>query len=206
MSVRVRNVGARAGDEVVQLYLHDVIAQVARPAKQLAGFARVTLEPGDAIDVRFRVHADRTAYTDRDLKGSMEPGDVQILVGNSSVKPALSRQGPAHRRDAGRRPRPPADDSCRPDPSYANPATRNNWLRLEGRVTTNGDERTTLATIASVAGVSVATVSKVVNGRPHVSPTTRALYRKPCSTNTSMSPAAPTPSASHPLSWCSTSL
>ena len=54
VSVRVRNIGARAGDEVVQLYLHDVIAQVARPAKQLAGFARVTLEPGDAVDVRFR--------------------------------------------------------------------------------------------------------------------------------------------------------
>ena len=48
VSVRVRNTGDRAGDEVVQLYLHDVVAQVARPVEQLAGFARVTLEPGEA--------------------------------------------------------------------------------------------------------------------------------------------------------------
>jgi beta-xylosidase len=85
VSVRVRNTGSRAGDEVVQLYLHDLIAQVARPVRQLAGFARVTLEPGEAVDVRFRVHADRTAYTGRDLKRIVEPGDVEILVGNSSV-------------------------------------------------------------------------------------------------------------------------
>jgi hypothetical protein len=85
VSVRVRNTGARAGHEVVQLYLHDLLAQVARPVKQLAGFARITLEPGDAVDVRFRVHADRTAYTNRDLKRIVEPGDVEILVGNSST-------------------------------------------------------------------------------------------------------------------------
>ncbi len=85
VSVRVRNTGTRAGNEIVQLYLHDVIAQLARPVKQLAGFARITLDPDDAVDVRFRVHADRTAYTNRDLERIVEPGDIEVLVGNSSA-------------------------------------------------------------------------------------------------------------------------
>ncbi len=85
VAVEVRNTGSRAGDEVVQLYLHDVIAQVARPVKQLAGFTRVTLEPGAAADVCFRVHADRTAYTDRTMTRIVEPGDILVLVGTSSV-------------------------------------------------------------------------------------------------------------------------
>jgi beta-xylosidase len=85
VSVRVHNTGARAGDEVVQLYLHDVVAQIARPVKQLIGFARVPLEPDEAVDVRFRVHSDRTSYTDRDLERIVEPGDIEILVGNSSA-------------------------------------------------------------------------------------------------------------------------
>jgi beta-glucosidase-like glycosyl hydrolase len=85
VSVRVRNTGRREGDEVVQLYLHDVLAQVARPVKQLAGFARVGLAPGEAVDVRFRVHADRTAYPNRELERVVEPGDVEVMVGTSSA-------------------------------------------------------------------------------------------------------------------------
>lgn len=85
VAVRVRNTGARAGDEVVQLYLHDVIAQVARPLKLLIGFARVSLEPGAAMDVTFRVHSDRTAYTGPDLTRIVEPGDIELLVGTSSA-------------------------------------------------------------------------------------------------------------------------
>jgi beta-glucosidase len=70
---------------VVQLYLHDVVAQVVRPVRQLTGFARVRLEPGEALDVTFRVHADRTAFTGRGLERIVEPGDLEVLVGNSSV-------------------------------------------------------------------------------------------------------------------------
>ncbi|GII30480.1 glycoside hydrolase family 3 N-terminal domain-containing protein [Planotetraspora mira] len=84
VSVRVRNTGARAGDEVVQLYLRDVVAQVTRPVKQLTGFKRVHLEPGASADVRFHVHADRTAFTGRDLRRIVEPGDVEVLVGTSA--------------------------------------------------------------------------------------------------------------------------
>jgi beta-glucosidase-like glycosyl hydrolase len=85
VTVRVANVGARAGDEVVQLYLHDPVAQVARPARLLVGFARVHLEPGRASDVVFSVHADRTAYTGPDLERLVEPGEIQLLVGTSAT-------------------------------------------------------------------------------------------------------------------------
>jgi len=83
-TVRVRNTGERAGDEVVQLYLHDVVARIARPLKLLTGFARVSLEPGAAADVTFRVHADCTAYTGPDLLRIVEPGDVDVMIGTSS--------------------------------------------------------------------------------------------------------------------------
>ncbi|SDT34263.1 beta-glucosidase [Friedmanniella luteola] len=83
-TVRVRNTGARAGAEVVQLYLHDVVASVTRPVVQLTGFTRVPLEPGEAAEVAFRVHADRTAFAGRDLQRVVEPGDVDVLVGTSA--------------------------------------------------------------------------------------------------------------------------
>jgi beta-glucosidase-like glycosyl hydrolase len=85
VSARVRNTGPRAGDEVVQLYLHDVVAQVTRPVTWLTGFARVRLEPGAGVDVRFRVHADRTAYTNREFDRIVEPGDIEVLVGTSAA-------------------------------------------------------------------------------------------------------------------------
>jgi beta-glucosidase-like glycosyl hydrolase len=85
VSVRVRNTGPREGAEVVQLYLHDVAAQVARPVKQLAGFARVGLAPGEGVDVTFRVHADRTAYTNREFQRIVEPGDIEVMVGTSAA-------------------------------------------------------------------------------------------------------------------------
>jgi hypothetical protein len=85
VAVRVRNTGPREGDEVVQLYLRDLLAQVARPVRQLAGFARVGLAPGEGAEVRFRVHADRTAYVNRELERVVEPGEVEVLVGTSAA-------------------------------------------------------------------------------------------------------------------------
>jgi hypothetical protein len=85
VSVRVRNTGPREGDEVVQLYLRDLLAQVARPVKQLAGFARVGLGPGEGVEVSFRVHADRTAYPNRELERVVEPGDIEVMVGTSAA-------------------------------------------------------------------------------------------------------------------------
>lgn len=82
-SVRVTNTGARRGTEVVQLYLRDVVASLARPLHQLAGFARVELDPGEAVDVQFGVHADLLAFTGADLRRVVEPGDVEVQIGTS---------------------------------------------------------------------------------------------------------------------------
>jgi Glycosyl hydrolase family 3 C-terminal domain/Fibronectin type III-like domain len=83
--VRVRNTGSREGQEVVQLYLRDLVAQVPRPVRQLAGFARVGLAPGEGVEVRFQVHADRTAYPNRKLERIVEPGDIEVMVGTSAA-------------------------------------------------------------------------------------------------------------------------
>jgi beta-glucosidase len=85
VTVRVRNTGERAGSEVVQLYLHDVVAQVARPLKLLAGFGRVDLNPHEEKDIQFTVHADRTAFTGIRMERIVEPGDIEVLVGTSAA-------------------------------------------------------------------------------------------------------------------------
>jgi beta-glucosidase len=85
ISCVVANRGGRAGEEVVQLYLTDPVSQVTRPVAQLAGFARVPLEPGGRTRVTFRLHADRTAFTGVDLRRIVEPGELQISVGAASA-------------------------------------------------------------------------------------------------------------------------
>ncbi|RJK96149.1 glycosyl hydrolase [Vallicoccus soli] len=80
----VRNTGGRRGAEVVQLYLSDPVASVARPLRELVGFARVELDPGEAVRVELEVHADRTSFTGPDLRRRVEPGALRVLVGASS--------------------------------------------------------------------------------------------------------------------------
>ncbi|MEU4762015.1 glycoside hydrolase family 3 N-terminal domain-containing protein [Actinosynnema sp. NPDC023794] len=84
VSCLVRNTGDRSGAEVVQLYLHDPVASVTRPVRQLVGFARVELAAGEATEVTFRLHADRTSFTGRDGKRIVETGEVVLQVGCSS--------------------------------------------------------------------------------------------------------------------------
>jgi hypothetical protein len=81
----VRNSGQRAGAEVVQLYLRDPVAQVTRPVQYLAGFCRVTLEPGESRRVTFRLHADRTAFAGRSGRRVVEPGRIDVLIGSSAT-------------------------------------------------------------------------------------------------------------------------
>jgi beta-xylosidase len=80
----VRNTGDRAGAEVVQLYLSDPVAQVVRPVRWLAGFARVGLDPGQARQVTFRLHADRTAFSGRSGARIIEPGEIRVAIGGAS--------------------------------------------------------------------------------------------------------------------------
>jgi beta-glucosidase len=81
VAVEVRNTGSRAGTEVVQLFVRDEIARVARPDRQLAGFARVELEPGASATVRFSVDPTVSAYYDEQMRLVVEPGAVRLMAG-----------------------------------------------------------------------------------------------------------------------------
>jgi len=85
VSVDVTNTGKRAGDEVVQLYIHDAVSFATRPVKELRGFRRVTLQPGETRTVTFEVGPDQLAYHGADMKRVVEPGRFDIMVGGSSV-------------------------------------------------------------------------------------------------------------------------
>ncbi len=80
----VRNIGTLAGDEVVQLYLRDEIASVARPVMELKGFERVRLSPGEARTVEFVIPPASLAMLDSDLASVVEPGEVRVMIGASS--------------------------------------------------------------------------------------------------------------------------
>jgi beta-xylosidase len=90
ISCAVSNNGDRAGTEVVQLYLGDPVAQVTRPVQQLAGFARVTIEPGTQARVRFALEADRTAFVGLDSTRIVEPGEIIVSIGSSSADISLT--------------------------------------------------------------------------------------------------------------------
>jgi beta-glucosidase len=80
----VANIGDVEGDEVVQLYLHDLFASVTRPVMELKGFQRLTLAPGQKRTLTFVVAAAQMAFYDRKMQYVVEPGEVEVLVGSSS--------------------------------------------------------------------------------------------------------------------------
>jgi beta-glucosidase len=85
VSVDVRNTGKVSGDEVVQLYLRDVVSSVTRPMKELKGFRRVTLAPGASTTVTLTLDSSALALWDKDMKHVVEPGEFHIMVGPSSA-------------------------------------------------------------------------------------------------------------------------
>ncbi len=85
LSVDVVNTGERAGDEVVQLYVRDLHSSVTRPVKELKGFARVTLAPGERRTVTFPVGPEQLRFFDRSMKRVVEPGGFELMVGSDSV-------------------------------------------------------------------------------------------------------------------------
>jgi beta-glucosidase len=80
----VRNTGARAGDEVVQVYLRDESSSVTRPVKELVGFQRVTLQAGETREVDISIRSDSFALWNREMHRMVEPGDFTIMVGPNS--------------------------------------------------------------------------------------------------------------------------
>ena len=85
VSADVTNAGARAGDEVVQLYVRDEVASVTRPVRALAGFRRVTLQPGEQRTVRFTLGPEQLGLYDAKMRWVVEPGRFDVYVGGSST-------------------------------------------------------------------------------------------------------------------------
>lgn len=85
ISIEVQNTGARAGDEVVQLYLSSRAGSVTRPVRELKGFKRITLSPGEVKTVSFRVPVTNLAFYNRQMDIVVEPGVVDVMIGSSSA-------------------------------------------------------------------------------------------------------------------------
>ena len=82
--VTVTNTGSRAGDEIVQMYIHDTAASIARPIKELKGFRRIHLEPGEQHTVTFEVDEELLKFYNADLRYVAEPGEFTLMVGPNS--------------------------------------------------------------------------------------------------------------------------
>jgi beta-glucosidase len=81
---RVKNTGTRAGHEVVQLYLRDILGSVARPVMELKGMKRIHLEPGAEAEVSFQIGPEHLRFLDEHMKWIVEPGVTRVMVGASS--------------------------------------------------------------------------------------------------------------------------
>ena len=90
ISVDVKNVGEQEGDEVVQLYVHDVLASLTRPVKELKGFKRITLEAGEKKSVTFALPVSQLGFYNREMEFVVEPGTVEVMIGSSSEDTRLS--------------------------------------------------------------------------------------------------------------------
>jgi len=84
ISAELTNRGNIAADEVVQLYIRDLAGSVTRPVRELKGFRRLRLEPGQRVVVEFTLHADDLAFYGRDMRLITEPGDFHAWIGGSS--------------------------------------------------------------------------------------------------------------------------
>jgi beta-glucosidase len=90
VTVDVTNVGSRAGSEVVQLYITDVASLCTRPLKELKGFRKIGLAPGETRTVRFEVGREQLQYIGRDYRPTVEPGLFRITVGRHAEDDGLT--------------------------------------------------------------------------------------------------------------------
>jgi beta-glucosidase len=86
VTIDVTNTGKRAGDEIVQLYIHDKICSVTRPIKELKDFSRISLNPGETKTATLNITLDKLEFYNVDMKRIVEPGEFEIMVGKSSVE------------------------------------------------------------------------------------------------------------------------
>lgn len=84
-TVTVTNTGNRDGDEIVQLYIHDKVASISRPVRELKGFKRIHLKAGESKEVSFDITPDLLKFYDVNLKEVLEPGQFDLMIGTSSL-------------------------------------------------------------------------------------------------------------------------
>ncbi len=89
LSFKIKNSGKYKGDEIVQLYIRDELASVARPIRELKGFQRISLQPGEEKTVSFSITPDLLMMYDKEMKQVIEPGTFRITIGSSSVDARL---------------------------------------------------------------------------------------------------------------------
>ena len=85
-TVTVTNTGSREGDETVQLYLRDVVGSISRPIKQLKGFEKIHLKPGESRDVTFRITPEMLKFYNYNLDFVAEPGEFIVMTGPDSER------------------------------------------------------------------------------------------------------------------------
>lgn len=83
-TVTVKNTGAFEGKEVVQLYLRDLVGSITRPVKELKGFQKINLKPGESKTVTFTITVNDLKFYNSDLKFVAEPGDFKLFIGGNS--------------------------------------------------------------------------------------------------------------------------
>jgi beta-glucosidase len=91
VTAKVKNTGTVKGDEVVQLYIRDLVSSVTRPVKELRDFRRVSLEPGEEKTVEMEITPDKLSFYNIDMKFVVEPGEFEVMVGNSSADKDLKK-------------------------------------------------------------------------------------------------------------------
>jgi beta-glucosidase len=92
ITVEISNTGEKAGDEVAQLYIRDEVSSVTRPVKELKGYQRISLQPGQTRTVQFTLDAGALAFYDANMDYVVEPGTFQIMTGASSRDQDLQKQ------------------------------------------------------------------------------------------------------------------
>jgi beta-glucosidase len=91
VSIDVKNTGKRIGTEVVQMYIRDIISSVTRPVKEQKGFKKIQLKAGESRTVEFNILPEHLMFTDINKKYTLEPGEFEIMIGNSSREEDLSK-------------------------------------------------------------------------------------------------------------------
>ena len=84
MTVDVKNTGKMEGEEVVQIYINDIIASVTRPVKELKAFQRIHLKAGEKKTVSLKITAEQLAFYNKDMERKVEAGKFKVMAGNSS--------------------------------------------------------------------------------------------------------------------------